>query len=325
MSNYGHNGHIKICTGSHAHHNTPCIVWVVTGFSPGLPSFVVLTLALGSQVIWSSHDLIGWAALPETQSNTFTASRDSINTTNACGWNDSKIKGILINKGFTGCRCIWSKVPAWCSHSSVWSCSLTLRPKSANGFHLLPTESEERVWKIHSVFMMNIWKSPLTDAGRERKHASSNCVYWLGGGAGGGAGWLHDRQGFSPPSHYFITEEPGVRGLTSALSLQAFTADIPELSPRHPGDKPGVKLSQREPCTSRCCTCSSLWGSLFCTFAVFTPQGKRTPGAIEQQDTPLNINKTLCQANTMDYYSLDIIIHHLDMLCEPTGHVINRL
>ncbi|TNN75146.1 hypothetical protein EYF80_014556 [Liparis tanakae] len=46
--------------------------------------------------------------------------------------------------------------------------------------------------------------------------------------------------------------------LDSERVVPAFTADIPELSPRHPGDKPGVKLSQREPCTSRCCTCSSL-------------------------------------------------------------------
>ena len=60
-------------------------------------------------------------------------------------------------------------------------------PSQQHKLILLPqTESEREKGNSlenTSRFMMNIWKSPLTEQrrGRERKHASSNCVCWLGG------------------------------------------------------------------------------------------------------------------------------------------------
>lgn len=121
------------------------------------------------------------------------------------------------------------------------------KPKAQIGFIAAESEREKgNSLENTSRFMMNIWKSPLTEqrGGREGEKTCQLSLCAL-------AWELHDGQGFSCPGHYSIKEEPGVRGLTQALSSQAFTADIPERGLKHPGDKPGVN-PEREPHTSRC-------------------------------------------------------------------------
>lgn len=110
---------------------------------------------------------------------------------------------------------------------------------------------------------MNIWKSPLTEqqGGRERKHASSNCVCWLGG-------YMIDR------ASRVLVIIPLRRSRGSRTDLSAVITGIHR---RHTwAQSPTlqrqawVKLKEREPHTSHCsmcslCTCSSLSWSFSCT------------------------------------------------------------
>ncbi len=128
---------------------------------------------------------------------------------------------------------------------------------------LLQTESErekkETLWKIHSALW---WTSgiPLTEqqGGRERKHASSNCVCWLGG--------------------YMIDRASRVLVIIPLRTSRGSRTDLIVITGIHRRHtwaqspilhrQAGVKLRKREPHTSRCsmcsfCTCSSLSWSFF--------------------------------------------------------------
>lgn len=191
------------------------------------PSYVALTPTLSPwgvkwlhlKVAYSSHDHIGkWVhyhnQTPTNMNAKFWGTGVYINITNACRHmypgsrrlSDNKIKRIHINKGFTSCCwCVWSKVPAWRSDSSVWSCSLELQPNSTNWFYCPRQRAREKkatLWKIHSTLW---WTSgnPLSQSSRAggRENMPALIVY-VGLG-------LHDRHGFSCPSHYSIKEELG--------------------------------------------------------------------------------------------------------------------
>lgn len=80
---------------------------------------------------------------------------------------------------------------------------------------------------------MNIWKSPLTEqrGGRERKHASSNCVCWLGG-------YMIDR------ASRVLVVIPLRRSRASMTDLTvAVTGDVPGLSLPTLQRQAGVKLT----------------------------------------------------------------------------------
>lgn len=121
-------------------------------------------------------------------------------------------------------------------------------------------ERKSTLWKIHSTLWRtsgNPFWGKSSGGGRERKHASSNCVCWLGG-------YKIDRV-----SLILLRRSQSSRTDLSTVVTAVHRRHTWAQSPT-PRRQAGVKL---EPHTSCCSprTCSSLLRSFSCTSAVLSP------------------------------------------------------